>query len=229
MKSILKDCVAWDCYNWSRAISYWNIENVEGKKALGLGERGGGLSLFFSNKGASVICSDYQWIGTALQEKAVALHERYGVNSNMQYEDIDATNIPYENEFDIIFFKSILGGIGRNHQDESIKKVFSEIYKALKPEGELYFVENLEGSILLRFFRKRFSSAYKKGWNYLKLNDIEKYKGEFKVISIGTFGYLACISPNETIRNILGRVDLILEKIFKHRYIVSCVLKKTDS
>ena len=37
------------------------------------------------------------------------------ISSLIIYQDIDATNIPYENYFDIIVFKSIIGGIGRNN------------------------------------------------------------------------------------------------------------------
>lgn len=70
------------------------------------------------------------------------------------YQDIDATQIPYENEFDIIVFKSIIGGIGRNDNKEIQQLVFNQIYKALKPGGQLLFAENLSASPLHRFFSK---------------------------------------------------------------------------
>jgi SAM-dependent methyltransferase len=53
------------------------------------------------------------------------------------YQNIDAANIPFKNCFDIIVFKSILGGIGRNDNIEIQQKVFDEIYESLKPGGEI--------------------------------------------------------------------------------------------
>ena len=51
-----------------------------------------------------VVCSDIY--DTEL--RASALHNRYDVAPRIRYLDIDATNIPFENYFDFIAFKSIL-------------------------------------------------------------------------------------------------------------------------
>lgn len=48
------------------------------------------------------------------KHKAVPLHIRYHVNSLVTYQDINAHNIPYENNFDIVIFNSISGAIGRH-------------------------------------------------------------------------------------------------------------------
>ncbi len=224
---VVTDTIKWDRFNWARAIKSWEIDDLSGKKALGLGECEGGLALYFALKGADVICTDYRWMGSQSYEKAQFLHNKYGVDDRIRYEDIDATAIPYEGEFDIIFFKSILGGIGRNGNDEIIATVFEQIYKALKPGGVLYYAENLRGCSILRKFRSRYSVAFRNGWNYKDAKHLEELEDErFCVIKRGMFGCIACMGPNEPFRNVLGVFDAILERLNIDRYIMSAVLKK---
>ena len=225
----MRDVAQWDTVGWTRAINAWKASESNGQKALGLGEARGGLSLYFAMLGCEVICSDYQWINSDKKKAAEDLHKKYHVDDRITYQDIDATDIPFENEFDIIYFKSILGGIGRKGDSELISWIFDQIYKALKPGGKLYYVENLRGTKLLQRFRSRFSTAYKNGWTYLDEDDLARLEGEFTPIERHTFGCLACIGPTETIRRILGRIDILLEKIVKDRYIISCVLQKRES
>ncbi len=224
----MRDVTQWDTVSWTRAINAWKVSESKGKKALGLGEAKGGLSLYFATLGCEVVCSDYQWMNSDEKKAAEVLHHKYQVNDRITYKDIDATDIPYENEFDIIFFKSILGGIGRNGNHELISKVFDQAYKALKPGGKLYYAENLKGTRFLQWFRGRVSIAYKSGWTYFDEKKLISLEGKFTPIERHTFGCIACIGPTETIRSILGRIDILLEKVVKDRYIISCVLQKKE-
>ena len=110
-KEFMQDVIEWDIKNWWRAISFWEevypMQDLSGKKVLDIGGRNGGLSLYFALKGADVICSDIREDGFA---KARELHKKYNVQQKVTYEAIDATNIPYKEYFDIICFKSVLGG-----------------------------------------------------------------------------------------------------------------------
>lgn len=152
-----EDICEWDVENWGRAIRFWEInlpmDGVNGKKVLDLGGRNGGLSLYWALMGAEVVCSD---LDDRVFDKAKKLHEKYGVSDRVTYCAIDATRIPYEEEFDIICFKSVLGGVGRNGQFFRQKEMMDSIYKALKKGGVCFFVENLKASPLHQFCRKRF-------------------------------------------------------------------------
>ncbi len=187
------------------------------------------LFALLSSEKTQIICSDYNWIGSGAQIEAKRLHKKYKVSDKITYEDIDATCIPYENEFDIIFFKSILGGIGRNGNVEMISKSFDSIYNALKPGGRLYYVENIRGSKILQWFRRRFSTASHNGWNYLEQQQLMQYESQFIPIRRSSFGYIACIGPNELSRNILGIIDIVLERFIRKNYIYSCVLEKKQN
>ena len=150
---LTSDIIQWDVRSWSEALKYWeqhvNWSTIH--NGLELGGREGGLSLWLALKGIKTVCSDLHGV----KEAASPLHQRYDVSSLITYKDIDATNIPYENHFDVIAFKSIIGGIGRNDNIEMQKKTFSEIYKALKPGGKLLFAENLAASPLHQTLRKK--------------------------------------------------------------------------
>ena len=177
---LINDIVGWDIVNWSKALHYWENKTKlsESKlKCLELGSNQGGLSLWLASKGHQVICSDLE----NPKSSAEKLHQKFS-DLAIKYEAIDATEIPYENKFDVIVFKSILGGISREEQDEKKKIVINQIYKALKPGGILLFAENLEASSLHVFFRKRFVKwgAY---WNYLKLEEVKPLLSEFSDIN----------------------------------------------
>src|ERR1043165_7048304 len=109
----LTDIVQWDIANWSLALAYWdrNILWAPGRyECLELGSWQGGLSAWLALNGNHVVCTDLKGIA----ERAEPLLRKYGGMERVCCEDMDATAIPYENRFDIVIFKSILGGIGRN-------------------------------------------------------------------------------------------------------------------
>ena len=133
---LLEDIIEWDIVNWSKALNYWNDEidiSSTSLTALELGGRRGGLSLWLATENNIVICSDL----TSPAKSASLLHSNYDVKGSIRYEAIDAINIPYEDHFDIVAFKSILGGISRSGKDELKKRIILEIYKSLKPGGKL--------------------------------------------------------------------------------------------
>jgi SAM-dependent methyltransferase len=223
----LKDIIGWDISNWSLALDFWesgSALDLNGCKGLELGAKQGGLSLWLALKGCEVICSDL----SSPEKDAHILHEKYQVTNSIEYMAIDATGIPFENEFDIIIFKSILGGIGRDNNIERQKKVISEIYKALKPGGEVYFAENLSASPVHRFFRRNFI-AWGKSWRYVTESEIRSYFSHYSKISLRSSGFLGGFGRNEFQRRLFSFIDKkLLNSIAPHswHYILFGVAKK---
>ena len=228
-KETLKDVVQWDIRAWKKAIKYWdnNVDWKNVENALELGSREGGLSLWMAQKGVSTVCSDY----TNSEKSAAPLHKKYNVSSKITYQDIDATNIPYENHFDIIVFKSIIGGIGKDDNIEIQKKVFEEIYKALKPGGQLLFAENLTSTKLHQEMRYRFNK-WGDYWRYISLSELKDFLKPFLSYKIKTTGVLGTFGRTEKQKEILTRIDeVFFNHVFpsKWHYIGFGITKKHDT
>lgn len=207
----IKDIIQWDLKAWSKPLHYWD-ERVDWQNVsncLEIGGREGGLSLWLALKDKKVLCSDLYDV-RSLSEK---LHIKHNVTSLVSYENMDATNIPYENEFDLIVFKSVLGSVGANNDIEKQKKVFKEIYKALKPGGYLLFAENLIASPFHQFMRNKFTKWGSK-WRYVTVKELEEFLATFSEVEIKTTGVLGTFGRNEKQRNVLSTIDnLALNKI----------------
>lgn len=223
-KGLKKDVLEWDIENWSRAVGFWEslgqLEDIKGKEVLDIGGKNGGISLYWSLKGAHVVCSD---IDEKNFTKARQLHQKYGVDKQIKYEIVDALNMSYENEFDIISFKSVLGGIGRDDNFENQKQMMKNIHKALKTDGFCYYVENLKASGLHQFLRKRLT-AWGSSWRYIDLSEIMELGEGFCEIYYKTFGFLGVFGKGGG----MGKCDKLIDRYVmdKHKYIVSCILKK---
>lgn len=201
-KALLRDVLQWDVGSWKPALYFWeknvNWKNVN--RALELGGREGGLALWLGLKGIDTVCSDLMDV----EKTAGGLHEKYGVA--MRYEDVNATAIPYENHFDIIVFKSIIGGIGRDGNKQNQDLVFKQVYKALKPGGKLLFAENLAASRLHRFLRSRFVK-WGSSWRYVTLGEMQDFLRDFSEFEIKVTGFSAAFGRSETQRNFLSVAD----------------------
>lgn len=200
----LEEIIQWDVRAWKKALNYWE-DNVDWSKvntALELGAREGGLSLWLSKKGIETTCSDYE----NAEKTALPLHTKHDSELRIHYQDIDATNIPYENHFDVIVFKSIIGGIGKGDNREIQKKVFDEIYKALKPGGTLLFAENLTSTRLHQKLRAR-HNKWGDYWRYLSLKDLNYFLEKFNSKTVKTTGILGTLGRNEKQKSLLSRID----------------------
>ncbi len=223
-KELLNKIIEWDIENWSLALKYWeNNLNLENRnfQCLELGGRNGGLSLWLALKGNEVTCTDLE----SPEKAVVEINKNH--NTGIRYQAIDATNIPYENYFDIVIFKSILGGIARNNANVLKEKTINEIYKALKKDGVLLFAENTESSFVHKFLRKNFIK-WGSEWNYLKVDEIKTLFSSFKSVQYITIGFLAAFGRNEAQRKFLGKLDRVFEKLVpkRKRYILIGIAKK---
>ena len=220
----IHEFVEWDTVNWGKAIRFWEdkIEFKTDYKCLELGSNRGGLSLWMGIKGMEVICSDLD----NPQTNAEPMHnKREGLN--ISYEAINALEIPYENAFDIIVFKSVLGGASRGGSNENKQLVMDQIYKALKPGGKLLFAENLRASGLHRFFRSQFVK-WGNDWNYLQIPELKKLLKNFSRSSYQPAGFFGAFGRSEKQRQVLGKLDNFIEKLFSknQHYLVFGIAEK---
>lgn len=228
MNKLFKEIIEWDVRNWSKSLKYWLNEStldLVNCTALEIGSRNGGLSLWLAKQGCKVTCSDIN----GPSEKARHIHQKHGIGHLVQYREIDATNIPYENDFfDIVVFKSVLGGIGYNNNKDAQCKAMNEIYRVLRPGGELFFAENLVASPIHSLLRKYFIS-WGSNWRYISIPEIEEFLNPFSYKNLSFSGFLAALGRSEKQREILGLIDNIcVNKITpnKWKYIVVGLAKK---
>jgi len=221
------DFLEWDVCNWSKALDYWAAhteQDISKCSALELGARHGGLSLWLALQGARVLCSDIDPPGDSARKR----HQSRGVSHLIQYGLIDVTSIRYENEFDLIVFKSLLGAVGRHGGKNSQFRALSEMHKALKKGGELFFAENLIGSSVHQFLRRKFV-PWGRSWRYVSASDMEEFTLPFSKVQFCTIGFLGAFGRSEWQRNILGALD---RTVFNHvvpcrwRYIIVGVASK---
>jgi SAM-dependent methyltransferase len=172
---------------------------------LELGGRDGGLSLWLAHKNMHVICSDVD----DNRARAEQYHQKHAFPGSIEYAVIDALDIPYENQFDLIAFKSVLGGVGRDGRKDRQQQAVDQMYKALKPGGQLLFMENLVASPLHSFVRRKFV-RWGNSWRYVTLTEMREFLSKFKNVRMGTTGVLGTFGRTERQRDALARVDQAL-------------------
>jgi SAM-dependent methyltransferase len=191
---------------------------------LEVGARRGGVSLWLALQGHRVVCSDLE----DNSEVASALHRQYGVADRITYEAIDATAIPYENFFDAIAFKSVLGGVAWDGNASRQAAAVEQMHRALKPGGVLLFAENLKGSPLHQAARKRFT-RWNSIWRYVSMSEMLTYLEPFSNIEYETTGFAGLFGRTAPLASILGKADgVIFDRIVPPagRYIMYGVARK---
>lgn len=221
MKLIFK----WDVPNWSRALTYWQnntrFQTLKNLSVLEVGAYDGGLSLAFALSGAQVDCTDVD----QPTEKAKSLHKRFGVSGNIRYYQQNALDV-FQAKYDIIVFKSVLGGIAANGQLQRAKQAVEHMQSALNDGGEIWFAENAKGSFLHAMSRSLFRK-WGKAWNYLTLPEIRTFFGDG--LSISTAGFLGAFGRTENQKTFLGKIDLRIERLIplRQRYIAFGVYRQS--
>jgi SAM-dependent methyltransferase len=222
----LSKYVEWDVRNWALALDFWlanSAKNLSECKVLEIGADYGGLSLWLASHGAKVVCSDLEGV----RREAVECHQSSDFAHLIEHHKIDAAEIPFAEEFDVVVFKSVLGGIGSGAKEPQAK-VVGEMHKALKKGGELFFAENLVASPVHMFFRRK---AVKWGttWRYVTLEEMNEYLAPFSEVQKRTIGFAGTFGRTETQRNLLALGDrLIFDRIVPERwkYILAGVATK---
>jgi len=200
-----QDVLKWDVDNWSAALEYWRqnggIERAP-LECLEIGANEGGLSVWLASLGHRVACSDLE----RTEEHARPLVARCGLLDRVRFEDIDATAIPYKNAFDVVMFKSVLGGVGRNGNIALQRQAIASMYRALRPGGRLLFAENLSGSRLHKFFRSNFVQ-WGNAWRYVTIDEMLEFLRDFSDVTYSTTGVLGTFGRSEKQRRLLAGID----------------------
>jgi SAM-dependent methyltransferase len=225
----LADILGWDVVNWSQGLKFFESRlparsDDSCALELGCGSAGGGLSLWLALKNFRVTCSGHREVSEVVK----SVHVNYGVHPLVSYEAVDALATPYVGHFDVICFKSMLGGIVCNGSMKSADKAVAEIKRALKPGGKLLFAENLQATQIHHKFRKRYGAG-KHGWRYFTISEICALLSQFTCFEYTTFGFLGCFGWSEAQRRVLGTLDtrLVARLVPSHwRYVLAGVATK---
>jgi SAM-dependent methyltransferase len=176
--SLLDDIIGWDVRNWSGCLRYWQpwLNGLDTKTAriLVLGERNGGISLWFAKLGFEVLCTDYRPPNAEVR----LLHQRWEVQERITYASADIFKLAYPDDwFDAVACKSVLGGLALDYKDRSTRTLANqklaamEIKRVLKPGGFFFGAENLTGTAVHMYLRKRRTKG-NLGWRYLGRSEI---------------------------------------------------------
>jgi SAM-dependent methyltransferase len=191
----LKDIIEWDVRTWSHCLDFWapvlHGMNPGLTRVLTVGERNGGLSLWFALQGYQVTCSDYE----RPTQQARALHEKYGVTNRITYADVNIFASPYPDlSFDIVACKSVIGGLKLIMSDRSTRTLnnqslaIAEIHRVLSPGGFFLGAENLTGTRLHQLARG-WSKPGWLGWRHLTMGEIRQLFASFDRVEQQAYGF----------------------------------------
>ncbi len=216
----IEDVVGWDVRTWSRAVEFWeqalqafvSMGDDRSLDVLEIGAGPGGPSAWLAAKGHRVVTSNLD----NTEQLARPLHERLGLADRIEYRDLDLlAGLPYRGAFDVVVFKSVLGGLGG--EDSALaRRAIAEIHAALKPGGLLLWAENLRGNVGHRLAR---GIAYRvrraRTWHYLPLGRLRSLlTGAFVDVEVRVGGVLAVLGTSERARDRLARVDqAVLDRV----------------
>lgn len=216
-KKELNDIFEWDVINWSKVLDFWDLvePRIKDKRILTIGERNGGLTLLFALQHGKVTSTDLNGI----TEQGKQLHKLYKVDRLIEYKNADVLKLPFENNcFDIVSFKSVLGGLrDRKKQTYAV----DEIYRVLKPGGILYFAENLKASKLHQFLRRKFV-RWGDSWLYLDYEEKEVLFSKFEMRYFSSYGFLGIFGYYKLLKHLLSFFDQFINPFIpaRMRYIL---------
>ena len=179
-----KNIFKWDTSNWSKTLELWNKSingGFDGLKVLELGAGDGSLSIWSYNQGGNVICSDLLFT----DEKINAIKGQINNDEKFIIKNVDILDIPYTDYFDVILFKSVLGGL-RSYEKQNL--AFIQIHKALKTGGKLFFCENMNSTFLHQYFRSK--KPWGHYWRYPSFDELIKMSRQFRKIDYDTYGLI---------------------------------------
>jgi SAM-dependent methyltransferase len=214
MNKLHSDIFGWDIRNWSRALELWERQLKDLPPSADCLEIGtannGGLALWLSIMGHKTTCLNLVDSFDAVR----SVHQQYDLPSQPEYHVQNAFDLDAEEAYDVIAFKSLLGGMAsasksEDHALERLRPFFARLHKALKPGGVILFADNLRGSWLHQVTRNHFVQ-WAKGWHYLKAGSLESLFDDFDEVHHESGGFLGCMGRTEGQRNALARLDQAL-------------------
>jgi ubiquinone/menaquinone biosynthesis C-methylase UbiE len=222
---LLHDIFDWKAASWNRLFReiLLSVEfSPTGKTVLEVGAHKGGLSLFFSLLGCSVICSD---VNVESMSRAKQLHSGWG--RCCSYMAMDVRTLPLRSEsLDVVIMKSVLGGVyscdGENAAIESIW----EAYRVLKKGGLCILLEQLRGDPLSCWIRSRKFPA--RNWHYFRKEEFDQANSanlvkEFEKVKLKCLTFFSHIleqkfSPNSILVRAACIVDQMVERFVRDNW-----------
>jgi SAM-dependent methyltransferase len=208
-RDLLCDIFGWDVITWSSSLEHWQCHatvDLTSSTALEIGAgESGGLSLWLALQGCDVICSTLGEVSARVR----ALHRRYGVAHRVRYASVDVLALDTREAFDVIAFKSVLGGIGARDRMDRQQDAIRRLHGALKPGGNLLFAENLAATRAHAAFRGRFGAG-KDGWRYPTVREMSDLLRPFAAAHCRTAGFLGARGATDLQRRASGAVDAFL-------------------
>lgn len=208
-KKIIHDIIRWDVKNWKNALPFWeaHFSIKPGMHVLVLGDREGGLSLYFALKGCIVTCTELK----SPLDEAKIIHQKYGLSEVITYEKADMSRLQYHDaQFDIVAFKSVIGALT---ESEAQAGAILEMKRVLKTGGAILFAENSNGSLLHKILRRKFVK-WSKYWKYNSDKDFSNWQKEFSSGHLKKFGFFGLFGRSEKQRNVLGSIDATFGRMF---------------
>lgn len=205
----MSDLVGWDVATWSAAFRRWDEVVADAPpvlRCLEIGAGPGGPSLWLARKGHDVLCTNQ----AMTVEIASPLHERHDYSGSIEYRTIDARELPFDGEFDVAVFKSVLGGVG-DLADQA--KVVAGLHRALKPGGVLLFAENIRGTVVHQAARSLMFRRRRADWRFNSFYRLRRLLGAFPTVSMSTAGVTAVFGTTEGRRSALAKADRFLSPI----------------
>jgi hypothetical protein len=203
---LLRDVLAWDIATWSPLLSFWRQHatvDFATCQALEVGAgESGGLSLWLALRGATVTCTSYGGVG----DRVRLLHRRYGVEHRIVYAGLDALALDERERFDVIAFKSLLGGIGTADRIDRQRNAMARFHRALRPGANLLFAENLSSTRVHAALRSRYGAG-KDRWRYPTVPEMDEWLAPYSHVRCATAGFLGTWGSHDAVRRMSGAVD----------------------
>ncbi|MFZ1809261.1 MAG: methyltransferase domain-containing protein [Cyclobacteriaceae bacterium] len=225
-QTLVRDCIQWDVKNWSQSLKYWQpildaMNDKNNGRVLCLGERDGGLTLWFALLGFQVVCTDIYGI----TESARELHKSYNVSHRISYNETDIFKINFPTDyFDIVACKSVIGGLKTTYSDsrtrtlENQKLATLEINRVLKNGGFFLGAENLRGSPLHQLYRKKIKGK-RIGWRHLSRQEVTWLFADYSYLKHRSFGFVGTFYKRHFVNSIGYNLDKLLSKILPHDWL----------
>lgn len=208
-RGLESEIIQWDVATWAHGLRFWDerMGDLGGKLGLELGSGNGGLSLFLALQGCHVVCSDLK----RPDARASQLHRRYGIDDLIEYGCVDARCIPHpDSSFDVVALKSVLGALGTGEYPlEPQRRALAEIHRVLRPGGCFLFAENMRGTSMHAWLRRRFT-PWGSRWHYFSQAELSELLSGFRSVDLCFRGFGATLGRREWQRTLLHQVDRVV-------------------
>ncbi len=224
---MIDDIIGWDAGTWKHALHHWSpvLQQVkERDHCLEIGAHAGGLSLLFALHGANVVCSDLP----NPAHLSAPVHNRYEEGRRITYLQANAATLPFKsNSKSLVGCKSVLGSAARDGNFAVAESAVAEAHRVLKPGGYFLFAENLSGSRMHSFLRKKFV-PWAKHYYYFNTGEFDRLLSPFAEASYDTRGFAALLGRSEGQRRVLAQLDSVIRPLIPRswRYLIYGLARK---